>query len=86
MSLVSVGWRRHSTWQAFEERVVTRAPSLRQYTNEDNDEEEDELQDSAGRLHAQKVSELPRVGAVGLLRNLPVTSATGSAAATAVAA
>ena len=42
MSLVSVGWRRHSTWQAFEERVVTRAPSLRQYTNEDNDEEEDE--------------------------------------------
>ena len=52
----------------------------------DNDEEEDELQDSAGRLHAQKVSEIHRVGTVGLLRNLPVTSATGSAAATAVAA
>ena len=42
VSLVSMGWRRHRTWHASEERVVARAPSLRQYNSDDDDKDEDE--------------------------------------------
>ena len=45
VSLVSMGWRRHRTWHASEERVVARAPSLRQYNSDDDDKDEDEDED-----------------------------------------